>query len=58
MQPLMALRVDHHHHFIVEYSEADLAQLTIIFAPVLTGYSEVIPNGVASGEVESVIFYV
>ena len=58
MQSLTALRVDHHHHFIVQYSEAYLARLAVIFALVLTGYGEVVPNDVAAGEVQSVILYV
>ena len=55
MRSFRAFRIDHHNHFAVQDAETDLARFAIDLSDVLTGNREVVPNCIASGEVEPVL---
>src|SRR6266568_1098053 len=55
VRPFRAFRIDHHNHFAVHDAETDLARVAIDFSDVLTGNREVVPNCIASGEVQPVL---
>src|ERR1035437_2831624 len=55
VRPSRAFRVNHHNHFASQTAKADLARFAIIFSFVFTRNGEVVPNCIASGEVQPVL---
>jgi hypothetical protein len=55
VRPFQALGVNHHDHFAGQQPEADLPGLAVVLSPIFTCDSEVIPNCVASCEVQAVV---
>jgi hypothetical protein len=55
VRPSQAIRVNQYDHFAGQQPEADLPGLAVVLPPIFTCDSEVIPNCVASREVQAVV---
>ena len=55
MRPSRALCVNHYNHFASQQAKADLARFALILPLVFTRDGEVVPNCIASGEVQPMI---
>ena len=55
MRPSRAFGVNHHNNFSAQKTETNEARLAVVLPLVLTGNSEVVPNCIASNEIEPVI---